>query len=51
MHKYPSKAARDWVKKSQKYRPPGSAVTFSVPLADMVSACLCYRSWVSADVY
>ena len=35
--KYPSKPPRDWVKKSQKYRAPGGAVTHAVPLADMVS--------------
>eukprot|EP00198_Chlamydomonas_reinhardtii_P011282 XP_001700619.1 predicted protein [Chlamydomonas reinhardtii] len=34
--KYPSKPPRDWVKKSQKYRAPGGAVTHAVPLADMI---------------
>ncbi|PNH04976.1 hypothetical protein TSOC_008815 [Tetrabaena socialis] len=36
MHKYPGKPGRDWVKKAQKYRPPGCSVTYSVPLADMI---------------
>ncbi|KAG2428363.1 hypothetical protein HXX76_010507 [Chlamydomonas incerta] len=34
--KYPGKPARDWVKKAQKYRAPGGAVTHAVPLADMI---------------
>ncbi|EFJ40491.1 hypothetical protein VOLCADRAFT_119952, partial [Volvox carteri f. nagariensis] len=33
--KYPGKPCRDWVKKTQKYRPPGCPVTYAVPLADM----------------
>ncbi|GFR50123.1 hypothetical protein Agub_g12274 [Astrephomene gubernaculifera] len=34
--KYPGKPERDWVKKTQKYRPPGCSVTYAVPLAEMV---------------
>ncbi|KAG2487295.1 hypothetical protein HYH03_014135 [Edaphochlamys debaryana] len=34
--KYPNKPPRDWVKKTQKYRPPGCSVTYAVPLADLV---------------
>ncbi len=51
MHKYPNKPARDWVKKSQKYRPPGSSVTYSVPLADMVRSCVWCWSWANGYVY
>ncbi|KXZ44492.1 hypothetical protein GPECTOR_67g333 [Gonium pectorale] len=34
--KYPEKPERDWVKKTQKYRPPGASVTYAVPLAEMI---------------
>ncbi|GLI67728.1 hypothetical protein VaNZ11_011927 [Volvox africanus] len=36
MRKYPGKPGRDWVKKTQKYKPPGCVVTYAVPLADMI---------------
>ncbi|GIL64469.1 hypothetical protein Vafri_18379 [Volvox africanus] len=36
MRKYPCKPGRDWVKKTQKYRPPGCVVTYAVPLVDMI---------------
>lgn len=35
--KYPARPGGDWRKKAQRYRPPGSAQTYQVPLGQLVS--------------